>query len=98
MAISFAETNLVCLSAFGETVTYTPASGTAASISGIVDRSTDSEQELGSPYLRLFIAVADLAATPALGDGVTIGAVNYVVVKVSLDSGGGAWLLLKVSA
>lgn len=94
----FDDLNTECLSAFGETVTYTPAGGTPVDINGIADRSTDDEQESGSLYLPLFIATDDLSATPALGDGVAIGSVNYLVVKVSLDSGGGAWLLLKVSS
>jgi len=75
-------------------VLYTPQSGVATSLRGILVRTSDDERRATSVYARLFVSLADLAATPASGDQVVVDSQTYKVFEVALESGG-AWLWLR---
>lgn len=83
--------------AFGTTVSYLPlASGDAFAIVGIPDRTSDEEMQASGVYLRLFVNQADFPNPPVQGDEVTVDGAVYKVFEVRVDSGGGAWLSLRV--
>jgi hypothetical protein len=92
------------LAAFGETVTYTPYGGTAASITAVwgdvysdVDAATGAVMQSDQP--NILIKESDLAAGVAQeGDTVTRSAVTYKVIKREIDGQGGAKLLLHEAA
>lgn len=102
--MSFAEdTELAlaaCRDAFGESVTYTPWDGSAASLMAIFesqgsvfDPSTGLIVRTGKPTLA--VKISDLASSPARRDAVTARGVNYTVTDVDLDGRGGAVLQLQ---
>ncbi len=80
---------------FAETITWTLAAGGATTLAGIVD---DSFEEIELPVsgnaslaqVRLIIAVAtaDLPTGAAVGDTVTLAAVDYEVMTIEDDATG----------
>jgi len=92
--------NSACLAAFGETVTYTPQGGSAASVKAIVEAGDDFETRVPGAEWSLWVCLADVSA-PAKGDSVTASGLTgvvdgtYRVVDVRKDGSGGAWLDLQ---
>lgn len=90
---SFDAINTSVIATFGDPVVYQQTGKPAATIKAVINegvRMTETEQ---SPYLHLFIRVADLAdIAPRRGDRVTIGPKAYNVVEVQADQQGGALL------
>lgn len=88
------------IAAFGQSVTYIPAKGTAQTISGVLDASsTDLALGHGAPVSsvspKLGIRLADLSSKPAKGDVVQIGSATYRVIDVENDGQGGTSLRLQ---
>ena len=97
MAIDSAEDRAVFLSTddFGITVTYTPASGSAVSLSGIYDSGYEEVDLPGSidvslalSRARLVVRTADLPSGAADGDTVTITGSVFTVKIVAGDGEG----------
>jgi len=87
------------VSAFGESVTYTPRTGTSKEISGIFDNSykrLDPQSGLIVQSVEpvLGIRLSDLDSAPGDGDSVLIRSIVYRVVEVKQDGQGGATLRL----
>ena len=89
-----------CRDAFGESVSYTPAGGSLATITAvfelqgaIFDPSTGLIVRTGKPTLA--VKISDLASPPARKDAVTARGVNYTVTDVDPDGHGGALLTLQ---
>jgi len=87
--------NRHCISAFGQPVTYKPATGQSFETTAIVERATDEQRRATGVYARLFVNLADLAVPPAAGDEVIIASATYKVFQVMTDPAGGAWLSLR---
>lgn len=81
--------------AFGTDVTYTPAVGSASSISGVFDNAYVEVQGVVSVKPTLRIRLSDLSASPGKGDSVTISAVSYRVLESREDGYGGSTLILQ---
>jgi hypothetical protein len=81
----------VQLATFGESVTYTPATGSPVTLTGIWDTS-DAVRGAGQDRIsgRLWVLVADLGLTPAKNDTFTVSAVVYRIVNVPSDDYDGA--------
>lgn len=90
--------NSACVSAFAESVTWTPAGGSAASASGIFDeRHIEVEQPDGSTISSLFSTLAVIASDwsgVAKGDAVIARSTAYLVVDVRSDGQDMALLVL----
>lgn len=89
-----------CLGVFGETVTYTPATGEPYEIQGIFNEIYQEVDSAGaivqSARPNLGVRVDDLAAKVARGDKVTLRGVTYRVLDNQTDGEGGTTLLLHV--
>lgn len=87
------------VSAFGETVVYTPSGGSPFSISGIfksqyleVDFSTG--EEILSETPNLGVKNSDFASPPAQGDTLVVNDTTYTVHTVHKDGEAGSTILL----
>ncbi len=94
---AFGILNRTVLAAFGQLVSYQPATGQAFTIKAIIERSTDEQRHVEGVYARLFVNLADFAAAPEHGDEVTVAGKTYKVYEVLSDPTRGAWLALRES-
>lgn len=87
-------------------VSYTPAGGFPVDLSGrciftaahqeeVLD---ENEVQVQSVKATLDVRLADLGATPAENDSVSIGTTTYAVAGVEVDGEGGALLILEEAA
>lgn len=87
-----------CKGTFGETVSYTPAGGSAESITGIFNAKTQVVED-GLPVIldqpNLGVVLADLSSAPRVGDTVVVRGVSYRVSNVENDGEGGSVLSLQ---
>lgn len=85
--------------ALGETVTYTPLSGSGAVSVKAVYNEHFVELDGGIPVQtiqpHLFVRLSDLDAAPVQGDAVTVRAVSYTVHRTESDGEGGSLIFLK---
>lgn len=91
MAVNFGPVQKACRDTFGETVSFTPAGGSAVSITAIFNlRSEVVEDGLAVIVHRPSIGIktADLAASPRVGDAVTVRSVSYKIANVEDDGEG----------
>lgn len=102
MAWDFDTLNDVVGDVFGETVTYTPSSGSPYSVSGVVARR--HIEVLGangassvSYATTVGIKISALAAKPSKADRITISGAQYRIQDVQEDSGGWALFVLHKS-
>ncbi len=92
---------LQVLGTFGQTVVYTPASGTPVTITGVFDKeATAIDLGGGMPAVSsvspvLLIKLSDLVAKPAKGDRVTVAGTNYRMIDSEEDGQGGSKLRLQ---
>ncbi|MDX2150911.1 MAG: hypothetical protein SFV54_09265 [Bryobacteraceae bacterium] len=93
----FAALNRTCVKSFGEPITYQPATGTAFSVTGILQKDSDEERHQDAVYARLFVNLADFATPPVQGDEATVDGKTYKVFEVLTDPTFGAWLALRES-
>ncbi len=91
----FTALNAACVAAFGQMVSYRPASGDSFALPGILEKTTDEERHADGVYARLFVNLADCPVQPAEGDEVTLNGAVYKVFEVLIDTGGGVWLALR---
>jgi hypothetical protein len=91
-----------CLDVFGESVTYSPATGSPFSITGVFDNAYRdvAQGEFGTDVISVYpvlgVNLADFAANPVQGDQLTVASngKTYVVREPRPDSHGGALLIL----
>jgi hypothetical protein len=98
---------------FGQPVTYTPAGGTACTISGVFDQEYNEQNPLGGmveqlgmpgnitgtrPVLGVQLSAFPSGVAPAQGDALTTGGASYLVMEVRQDGHGWAKLLLNNGA
>ena len=93
--MSFSALNAACLKTFGTSVSYQQGAGATFAVNGIFQKMTDEERLADGLYARLFVNLADFAASPASGDEATVAGVTYTVFQVMSDPTGGAWLSLR---
>jgi hypothetical protein len=70
-------------------VVYQPESGDSFSVTGMITRASEEEQQQDGVYLHLVLAASDLPAPPARSDRATIQDVEYIVWKTLMDQAGG---------
>ena len=87
--------NSACQQTFGEPVVYQPESGDSFTVTGMVTRASEEEQQQDGVYLHLVLAVSDFSAPPVRGDRATIQDVEYIVWKTLMDQAGGYNLALR---
>jgi hypothetical protein len=84
----------------GQSVTYTPGGGAAATVRGVFDRAYQrveaGEADVSSSGPAVFVTLADLGSDPETDDGarVTVAGETYRIREVQPDGTGGAMLLL----
>jgi len=74
-----------CQQTFGEPVVYQPQSGESFSVTGMVTRATEEEQQQDGVYLHLGLSISDFATPPVRGDRATIQGVDYIVWQTLVD-------------
>lgn len=85
--------NVGCRDVFGVAVTYSPAAGMPVTIQAVFDAPGSLVTGNGLVPVQttaptLDVVESDLAAAPAQGDQVTIGAQTYEVAQVEPDGNG----------
>ena len=88
-------TNAAVLAAFGQPVTYEPATGAAFTPLAIFEKTTLEERHADGVYARLFLNRADCPVEPDHGDTVVVAGVIYKVFEVLIDTTGGVQLSLR---
>jgi hypothetical protein len=91
-----------CNDAFGEPVTYIPATGSPFAITGIFDQAyrevslIEDAVPITTEQPVLGVRLSEFAAAPLQGDKLSIASVNatYIVREVRLDGHGHAKLML----
>ncbi len=78
-----------CQQTFGEPVVYQQESGPPFSLTGMVTRATEEEQQQDGVYLHLTLSISAFAAPPVRGDRATIQGVEYIVWQTLADQAGG---------
>ena len=78
-----------CQQTFGEPVVYQPEAGEPVTVTGMVTRATEEEQQQDGVYLHLALSISDFATPPVRGDRATIQGVDYIVWKTLVDQAGG---------
>ena len=76
-------------------MTYTPDGGSPVTITAVRGPRQELEESSSDRYEHWFVKLADLAATPATNDELTVAAVAHRVVDVELDGEGGAMLTVQ---
>ena len=87
--------NAACQQTFGEPVVYQPESGDSFSVTGMVTRATEEEQQQDGVYLHLALSISEFAAPPVRGDRATIQGVDYIVWQTLVDQAAGYNLALR---
>lgn len=89
----FQALNNSIVDAFGTTVSYKAKGQPPVSVSVVIDDSQRMVEVENSPYLHLFVDLANFAGvSPKNGDTVEIRSKSYIVVDVQVDQAGGATL------
>ncbi|MCX6624681.1 MAG: hypothetical protein NTY38_27190 [Acidobacteria bacterium] len=88
--------NAACLAAFGQDVTFRPATGAPFTVAGVLETGARLEKNAPGTYALLFIRAADLPAPPERGDEVEVGGASYKVFEIEADAGGGLKLALRL--
>ena len=84
-----------CQQTFGEPVVYQPESGDSFTVTGMVTRASQEEQQQDGVYLHLLLVVSDFTAPPVRGERATIQNVEYIVWQTLMDQAGGYNLALR---
>jgi hypothetical protein len=87
--------NRACQQTFGEPVLYQPESADSLTVTGMITRASEEEQQQDGVYLHLLLSVSDFNAPPARGDRATIQDVEYIVWQTLMDQAGGYNLALR---
>ena len=95
MSISFEGLNSACVSVFGDTVSYTPAStGVPVSIVAIKQDPSTLLGENPGGYIALWVDLFDwVGAVPVKGDTITIGADTWTLFELREDGASGMNLI-----
>ena len=85
---------------FGETVTFTPTSGTPEAVTGIFDAEHHFQEVMGEKLIetsrpRLVVRSAALSADPVRTNTVAVRGVTYTVLEVQPDGQGDIELILE---
>ena len=85
---------------FGETVTYTPTSGTPETVTGIFDAEHHFQEVIGETVIetsrpRLVVRSASLSTDPVRTNTVAVRGVTYTVLEVQPDGQGDIELILE---
>lgn len=99
MALDFADLNGDCLAAFGQALSFTPASSEEAQeFTGILEAGAQLEAAApgdSSSYARVWLRQGDLNPQPAAGDEISTATTVYKILgPPELDAAGGMRLLL----
>ena len=81
---------------FGDSVTYTPLSGSPYSLTAILSDPNPQEPAFPGNLTIVEVLISDMAAAPVKGDKITIGSTEYTVFDFKKDSIGPSGLFVRL--
>ncbi|MBG95144.1 MAG: hypothetical protein CL793_07820 [Chloroflexi bacterium] len=85
---------------FGESVTFTPAGGSPATVTGVFEAEHAFQEVMGDTTIEtarpvVAFRIASLSQTPVRGDSITVRSTNYTAIEIQPDGHGDVVVVLE---